>query len=121
MPKGKYTDLGCQVLGALVRKGIESKDWGQVEVVGLMQKWRDTRPDELSRFLNARSGRPDGTLIVALWRLNVEESFLPRKSSDELFSLDDLFAIACEDFDSIPLAVLQEIAVELPDLSRYCR
>jgi hypothetical protein len=102
---GRFTKRGYVALGETVRQGLQRLGWEQQDLVAeLNLSGRETTDYELSRFINASGQRPDGSLVVAIARVNLRffrdgQKFLVNPRTKKPYNTDDLFDIACELLD----------------------
>jgi hypothetical protein len=94
---GKPTKRGFIALGELIRARLKETGMLQKDLAAeLTRRGRPTNEDEITKFLNARVEKPDGSIMVAISRIRL----LPHPAkAGEFYTTDDLFDICAELID----------------------
>lgn len=91
-----FTRLGVIHLGDLVRAALDEQGWDQKTLTQkLNERGHITSEWNVSRFLNGKTDKPDGTLILTL----AEMEICRNPSTSQPYSVRDLMLIACEEID----------------------
>ncbi|WNZ23090.1 hypothetical protein HJG54_09605 [Leptolyngbya sp. NK1-12] len=91
-----FTRLGVINLGNVTRKALEEQGWDQKTFMQkLAEQGHISNEWSISRFLNGKTDKPDGTMIMTLADLEICRN----PATGQPYSFRELMLIACEELD----------------------
>jgi hypothetical protein len=91
-----FTRIGVINLGNLTRKALEERGWDQKTFIQkLAEQAHISNEWSISRFLNGKTDKPDGTMIMTLADLEI----CINPATKTPYSFRELMLIACEEID----------------------